>query len=640
VTRIGLDGADPDSVSVTPMKVDDNLKSFPSRTEKRYDDSDDLLVVRTYFAAREPGEYTVDMELTGSNGTGERFRSVFTVTPSKPVPRLDVTRSGTGPDVQNWGMVVDASDSFDPDGDDLYYEWSGGAQTLTKSSIAKFDSRETAKLLIEDENQNSVRVEGQFLDYYNPGLETIEVTSAEDVSRGDSVYFRISTPTYAFTKNTYQADLSVSVVGDGRVLEWKNVEQSISEGAGNSPGSPEDATEQRYTGLVVVDRDEFDDGDLPAIRIYNDAQPETTAVEYPISSSDARDSEAVRREDVTFEYVRYEVETDRNETYVTSSPDEKARYVANGYEVVDQRREPVEYELERGLVRWETETERRTFESESARKRFLANSQDEWRRAGTETTTDRRPVTEYVWRDSGSGEGQFTGDTKRVMPTYVDRRTEFEYVEHVTETVKKIEIMFVPLPSGEVKEVEQVREKTVTRNRTYWATTRESPDHVATGASRQVIPDDAYETQFEHIVERYETVEVTQYVVERATADREMVWVDAETADGDSNVRQRVRARDDLRIVNTKLKTEWVLRGPESQTIVRNEYSNKEDVNRTIVYISGKIREGEDTWEFQERLTFEGALTEAEIHARIEDSEGGRICGEDDPVTSGCGVEE
>jgi ribosomal protein L19 len=640
VTRIGLDGADPDSVSVTVLNADESLIYFPSRVEKRYDDSDDILVIRSNFAGRVPSDYSVNMRVTGRNGTGESFQSAFTVTPSKPIPRLDVTRAGTGPDTQNWGMVVDASDSFDPDGTRLDFDWNGGAEELTRESVAKFDSRNRAQLYISDRTDKSVKIEGEFLDYYNPGLKTIEVTSADGVSRGDRVYLRISTPKYAFTKPTYDADLSVSIVGDGRVLEWKNEEGSLSEGSGNSPGSPEDAMKQRYIGLVAIDRDEFDGSELPAIRIYNDAQPETTAMEYPISSSEIKKSEAIRREDVTIERVQYEVETEGKERYVTSSPDEKARYVDRGYKIVQQRREPVEYELERRSQRWESETERLTFESEIERARFLSNSRDEWRRGGTETTTERRTVTETVWRDSRGGEGTFTGETTQVMPTYADRRTEFEYIKKVTKTIETTESVFVPLPSGDVKEVEQVREKTVTRNRTYWATNPESPDHVATGDTRQVVPDSAYETRFEYAVERYEVVDVTKYVVKRTVSKLEVIWIDAGTADGDSKVRQRVRVRDNLRIADTKLQTEWVLEGTENRTIVRDEYRRYEDVNRTIVYVSGEVREGEDTWEFREQLTFEGVLAESEIRNRIEGSNGERICNEDDPISSGCGVDE
>jgi len=641
VTRIDLDGADPAAVELVPKQMVASIRHFPDRTRKRYDELDDTLVVRSYFAAENPGEYEVVFSLVDDETSADRDASTFPVTPSKPEPRLDISRSGTNPDAQNWGMVVDASESFDPDGTPLSFQWEGKVQKLSPS-IAKFDSMARARLAISDDENRSVNINGDFLDYFNPGIATIDRASVDSAGREGDVYFRISTPVYAFTKHNYDADLSISIAGDGRVVEWRNEEASLDGGGANSPGSAEDGLEQRYTGLVAIDRDEFEDGSVE-VSIYNDAQPETTAMSYSATLTEGSAEETLSRQDLTIEDVQYEVKTDRKQRVVTPKPDKRAAYEDRGYTVVAERQDAIAYDVERASERRRTEMERQTFDSQQAMRRFLRTAAQEWRHAGTETTTERRRVTETVWRASKDGSGSFTGRTKQVLVPNTGMAIEREYVETVNKTLTVTKEVVLPTPAGP-RFTEVTREKTVTRERTYWAKTPDSPDHSRTGATRLVPGEETLETRYEYEVERYEKKEVRRYVVERTVSQRETVWRDDGTVSATPSERQRIKSNEDLRITDTEYRTEWVLERNESRKTVVNEYRDEDDVTQTIVYVSGDLvrRNGTDgstavVSEFEERIRFDGELSKAEIREVLDRREGETECSGKDPITSGCG---
>jgi len=639
VTRIDLDGADPGSVEVTFNGRTQDIRRFDPQSDVRYDEAQDLLVVRSYLAGVSPGTYEATFDVVVGGTVRETVLSSFEVTPSQPEPRLDVEQTGTEYDVGKWGMVVDASQSFDPDGFKIDFDWKGSATALSQSSRAKMDSRGRASLRIISHGGDSTTVEGEFLDYFNPGLNTIERTTVDRLTGDGEVVVRVATPVYAFTKETYDADLSIEVLGEGRVLEWENRERDLDANSVGESGEAENPLEQWYTGLVVVNRDELDDG--PEIRVYNDAEPHVTGIPYSVPDEDAS-TETYNRRNLTVESVRYEVTGSYDETVETDSPAERDEYREQGFEVVGTYQEPVEYQVEQRFERTIVESEQRTFETSLARDQFVATSGSEWRATGQETVQKSETTTETVWRDSRSGPGEYTGETRTVAPDGAETQTEFEYVERTTETVVVRERITVPTPSGPPREMVVTREKTVHRERTYWAENPRGPTDKLTGNRREAPVGDG-ETEYEYRIERTNEKSVERYVAERTFDVTSDQWRDAKTLRPTSNNRQLVQSRDDLRIENVVQRTNWKLRRNASGTRLKDSFEREDAVNRTIVYVSGELLRRDvaaDSTEvveqFRVKLTFDGALTEEEILNRISEREGETVCSGDDPIVSGC----
>ncbi len=113
-------------------------------------------------------------------------------------------------------MVVDASDSFDPDGSELEFIWKKGAEPITPDNMtAKFRSVELAELKLRDEYGLSSYRRFDFLDEYVPNIEDVTVLSEGPYRPNDTVRLRVTTDQYQFSKNSYhlQYGLGISVEG-------------------------------------------------------------------------------------------------------------------------------------------------------------------------------------------------------------------------------------------------------------------------------------------------------------------------------------------------------------------------------------------------------------------------------------------
>jgi hypothetical protein len=283
------------------------------------------------------------------------------------------------------------------------------------------------------------------------------------------------------------------------------------------------------------------------------------------------------------------VEGHRTETSEARSPEARENLIDEGYDVVGTYQEDIEYRLERRERVSQPSTERRTFESRAAMRRFLETVDGGWRSAGSVTVTETERVTETVWRDSRHGDGMFTGETRRVVPEDAETVVERKFVEHFTERVEVRERVTVRRPTGETEELVVTRTETVNRKRTYWAETAEASDHERTGETREVVADGSPETEYQFRVERTEERHVQRYAAERTTYETVVVWQDAGTVQATESGRQSVRQRNDVRIAEATQRTVWRLEREWSGSRMQTEYQNAGSVNRTVVYVSGEI---------------------------------------------------
>ena len=231
VTKIDLNGVDPEDVRVTVLESRDGLESIPENNNRNYQSGSNLLIIDSYWAGKRPGSYHLGQKMTvngrkTNNKEWERmYYSTLNVHPSPPEIRLTVINDGTtGYGPSNWGMVVDASDSFDPDGSELKFIWKKGAEPIIPDNMtAKFRSVELAELELRDGYGLSSYRRFDFLDEYVPNIEDVTVLSEGSYKPNDTVRLRVTTDQYQFSKNSYhlQYGLGISVEGaTGSVDKW------------------------------------------------------------------------------------------------------------------------------------------------------------------------------------------------------------------------------------------------------------------------------------------------------------------------------------------------------------------------------------------------------------------------------------
>jgi hypothetical protein len=227
--EVDLNGVDPQDLTInyspSLQRLTKSIDSGEFQRKSEYNSKSDSLTVHSYWAGERPKEYGLNANIKESDSTVESSsRATFAVTPSKPEIRVDVVSDGTPYRKDNWGIVVDAGKSFDPDGTELKYIWSGGAKAISDdNATAKFDSMRIGTLKVRDrDGQVTVFDSGLFLHYFTPDVANITEISDGPYRPNETVVFEVSSEHFRLPKNQYYDKFDVRIVlpNTGSVGSW------------------------------------------------------------------------------------------------------------------------------------------------------------------------------------------------------------------------------------------------------------------------------------------------------------------------------------------------------------------------------------------------------------------------------------
>ncbi|MFC5365820.1 PKD domain-containing protein [Salinirubrum litoreum] len=627
VIRIALNGVSREKIEwrLAGASESDMMRIDQGRYSQytEYDADGDILTVHSFWAGPSPKEYEVDaqilVERSGRQKLVRGWTDELNVTPSDPELRLNVTFDGTPHQKTRWGIVIDASRSFDPDGTKLNYSWGYGAEpTKTDNTTAKFDSHQRAEITIEDGFENRVSRNHSFHQYYAPPLKQINSSREGLVAKNTTIEIPVRTEEYTFSHDTYEIDLETEVEhSDAHVENWHREYDNSTSGI---------EIERHWEGTLVIQASEFVDGnEQPVVVVRNAEKPEQTVRKQTVPAPTVvQDVSSVRR-NVTVSDLRYQVLRPRVRTIEVQQRERRDYFVSKGYSITDTQISGTEYSIQQYTKVQEAKYEEKqtAFRRSSTRRQFLARS-PAWHAAGTETTTEEVTVRRSEWRDEMAGRGYFTGKTRDVLTDPAEYRTEREYEYTTTEertgtkTVTKYKTITVTETKTrtvtvcnryfgcyEKEETYTVeREKTISYEKTveytytveethdYWAFDKRGWGHDPTGDSRRVKVDDAeYETQYRFQYTDTERRETTRYLAETTvqTQEEKYDWRHHLTTK-DKGFAERLVLSEDYRIGSTSATKAWELTKQvgERKTIT-NSYDDASDVLETRANVEGDL---------------------------------------------------
>ncbi|WP_245800029.1 hypothetical protein [Haladaptatus litoreus] len=577
VVKVDLNGVDPDDVEVASVGMRDGIERVSSNKQIL----NNQIVLNSYWVGQSPGIYNIT-RLIELNNYASVVDSTLQIKPSPPELRVDVINDGTsgykGPD---WGIVVDAGDSFDPDGTKLKYIWQGGAMPISPDNkTGKFRSVKFGRLKIEDKYELSTTKEFNYLQEFSPEVNNVEVLSEGPYKPNDTVRLRVATKPYRFTKNTYhnQFELGITPIGvSGNVVEW---EEKIVSKPGHTPQMDDP---KRYTGIIEIEASALaSTTENPKIRVYNKKKA-ATYEETPIPDLEVYRQYGTIWTNISIKDTKYKVERPTYNWARATSADERDQYLANGYSVVDTERDGFEYTLEERVKVQDAQYEikSKTFPSKPLHSASLQTHSDWWS-GGRESQKRTRTRTEQEWRDSKTGDGTFLDETRRIEtePARYQTQKQYAYAYDVEKTgtrtvtkTKEVEVtktdtkyvmkcgfegicFEVPKTYTYTTTVERTYTTTeeytytVTRTKTYWAPQRLGWDHWPTGDQKQVKVSDAeYKTQYlyEYQEEYTDVVHTYEVKTRGKVSDAEYAWQERMTTTDRMDVESLISA-DNWRI--------------------------------------------------------------------------------------------
>ncbi|RBI61213.1 hypothetical protein DMJ13_15960 [halophilic archaeon] len=605
VMKVDLNGVDASKVSSSYLVKSPQVRKLSS--DKEF--GDDEVIFHTYWAGNTPGEYSIipKLEVSGSISIQHNLReqsSSFKVTPSPPELRFDVIAPGAHTRYPTqWGMVVDASKSFDPDGPEISYIWKGGSRPLpSNDAIAKFSSVRFVTIGVKDDDGLISTKKFNFLSHYVPSVTNPVVKTNGPYNPDEKVTVSIATEPYRFSKNRYHLDfeLEASVTSsDGEVIKWKKRRVD------NDSSSPSDDHRQ-YVGTVKIPASELaKDTQNPEVRVFSVEHSDT---EERISLPDVR---VLRRygqvwKNVSVENVKYLVERPKYDWVTVRSTSDRDKYLNEGYSVTDKEQEGFRYTVEERVKVRDAKFRqlRKTFSSRWERSAFVQNFPS-WSVAGTDVTTKTKTVTKSEWRDSKTGRGRFTGETRRVKTQHAKYRTlkQYAYSYNVqktstrtvtkTRTVIRCPRRYLCYEDTSTYTTTETYTYTVTRTETYWAYRKMGRDHWSTGEYRQEkVRDAEYETQYRFEYSTEETEVVRRYIAERRKKirDAKYEWRTKITTK-DRLLTESYLSSDNYRIGSAEPVTSWTLSKLDgNRTIWVSDYQESDTFIRTSATVSGDVK--------------------------------------------------
>ncbi|WP_225741138.1 PKD domain-containing protein [Halorussus halophilus] len=639
VLKIELNGVDREKVvaRVKSQHPDSKkINSAPHYSGKEYNKVSDTLTIDSYWAGKFPGEYDVESAISyefENKRVSSSAWDILKVTPSKPEIRMEIVNDGTNNIItREHGMVVNVSDSFDPDGTDLKFIWTDEVTPLrSDNSTAKFSAYENASLVVEDGHNRSATDHLDFLAYLPPRIVSKSVISEGPHYPNETVKVRVRTIPFDFSKKTYEKDfkLGISVSNpQAEVVSWGKVD-TTSRGHSGATESP-----RRYVGIIEIPASELSPGSkLPSITVTNKKnERKKTTIDFPEPDVLVEDGEYWTN--VTVENLTYTIEEPQLDEVVAKSPQTRIQYLRQGYQVKEEREE-TEYVLEKRVKVSDAEyrPETKNFRNERMKNAFLESASD-WYDKGTAQVQKTRTRTssdwfgpeqqmKSAWRDGSVWNGEATGQTKRVVVDPAEYQTERKYeydyrvektgtrtvthtrsyrVKHTgTRTIEHCSLRFGCYTTTEEYTYYTVESYTytttesytyyVTKTNTYWALSKFDSSHDYTGQSRRVKTENAeYESRYEVEWKTSYTETVTRHQVGRdvLVQPAQYEWQARQQAGRKMMARKQASLSDEWRMGETVTSTKWILvKSNGTRRYKASYYENASDVVETSATIRG-----------------------------------------------------
>jgi len=684
VLEIDLNGVNRENVSASitgnGKAVQMNHGDYMTHREVKQDER--TIVINTFWRGEDPGTYEIESRYEIEYATAQwkdGKKTTFKVTPSKPELRLNVLNDGTKDYItREHGILVNANDSFDPDGTELKYIWKYGANpTKPDNTTAKFRAYERAASIVEDGYELRAEEEFNFLSYFVPGIEERTVLTDEPHFPNETVRVRVETDAYHFSKPTYYDDFRLGLStssSQGEVREWYETEAPDS---GHS-----DATEDayRYVGILEIPASELlVESDAPMMTVYNeDNERKMTEEGYPDVNVLLKDK--TYWTNVSVRNLTYTVEKPDIQEVTATSEQTRDEYIEDGYSVKSTQNE-TEYTLEERVKVQDAQYDQVTkdFPSKTVRDIYL-DSYSGWYATGTtqKEVTNTETSTEWYdaatakskskWFDSNLKNGEYTGKSREVVVEPAIYRTEQKYrytyeVEKTgtrtvtrtrsrkvprtgTRTVTECTIKFGCTTTTETYTYYTTQKYsytttesytyTVTRTGSYWSTSIRDSSHEFTGDTRRIqVRDAEYGTQYEIKTETTTTETVTYYEAshDELVEPAKYEWQEAQSTTDSMLARKQTSSNEDWRIGKSVTNTTWLL--TKRDGTVRDAVSNYENASyvvETSATVEGDVVDQYYDSESEEKVTKEtrvqseqytadGAVGRKEIIEEITDSD-------------------
>jgi hypothetical protein len=655
VMKIDLNGLSRSAISIstTPKKEEETIEIADRHVERK----GEKLLVHTYWAGMKPSG--LDGYQIKSTWAADDFRwqgterSSFHVTPSPPEIRLEMRNDGArsvGASEESSGsnlvdfsepIVVDASESFDPDGSDLRFGWQLGAKPISANNeTARLGSWDDGRLVLKDgfgerSTQTWSPTEGFVPEVTSMDVEAGRRSGAvrnqkEPYSPDRTLRVAVRTQAVHFRRETATADVGAALRGaEGEIVEWRKVTDTGTLAPGDSPGGENSFY---YEGVVEISAGALANGALrPELVVYNERRPQEIRDRTELPSVTTRSLSETRRANLAVADLRYAVRKTTETSVTVDSRDELRARRANGFTVDSTDTEVVGYAIERRVQTQEARYRERTkrFDFRGSRRTFLRHRPN-WRVAGTETTRKRIQRRTTTWRDSrGSG---FTGRTREVLTEPAEYATERQFAYTTWETSTREITSRQCLPN--VGCYTTSYEKTVVTpvRRTYWATSRHSRSHTATGRERrQLVSPAEYTTEYEHERFYWDVEQTTEYVA--STTERiqqaRYEWRHYDTVSSQRAAWRMANDESDLRVGGTETERTWTMVRENHEIVVRPAYEDDFDVVETRATVYGNVVRYESagpeqstrktvTDTFETEFVGDGVVSREEIRERIK----------------------
>ena len=671
VLKIDLNGVDPENVVVNynPRSSDLNRLDTDDYHQTRTL-ANGKLTVESYWSGNSPATYVLKstLEVSGMEDSSVvGTSSEFTVSPSDPELRYEVLSDGTIHQKTDWGIIVDASRSFDPDHTNIRYVWQGGAHPISKdNATGKFNSFRLANLKINDGNNGSTINRFKLLNYYNPGFSQVEPTVNRPYKPNETVKLRILTNPYKLTKNRYDISLGVEAKGaNHRLTTWTVTKVGEDCELGNC-GLPEITDWMRdddnhrfsfYSGVIEMKASELSDGAVdPRIVLYNEGHPKRTQVIKPLPEVNVLTKGSRIWENVTVTDLEYTVERPIEKQVTTQNRVIRDQYLRDGYSI-QETGTGTEFLLEKRVQTQQAKYETRTqsFHRSQIRSVFLEDN-PEWSTGDSYSTTEKWTTTETEWRDAKAGRGTFTGQTRRLKtdPAEYRIKKQFEYDYEVertgtrivwrtkrvqvrktqTRTVTRCNRYFGCYQTTETDyywdteyysyQTTETYTYTETETGHYWAYSGQGYDHRFTGQTQRIKVDDAdYKTQYEYRYRKEHSETIWHYEVTRRvqTQEAKYEWRVSEITTDESFAKVLASQSSEWRIGDTRPTYEWTLgKYVGTKREVVSSYDNPSHVIKTRATVRGDVKQRYLNTETGSTVTESVGTMETRYHSDIAET--------------------